>query len=243
MQIAGSKASFAVLGAAAALAACAEPASEQIAQPERDPIVEQALNDHLMVDPDLAFQNEGNAALTIGFDHSIPPIDARPETVAMIRDAARIRLLEGGEVLDLPTPVVKEGVSTLGNAITAGERASLLPETRDCADRLDNSAIWAARLPGFAEILPRGAVVDAAGSNSGECRLRVVTYRTPLPPEEALQFHFTLLWRADFEPRYVAVGETETGIRGSKRSTHAAIHAHPSLDGLTEIDIVTFERE
>ena len=224
------------------VAACGEQSSEPVAVTEPDPMVQQALNDRLMTDPDLAFQNEANAALTVNFDHSIPPIDAGPEALVKVREEARIRLIENGEVLDLPEGVKDAKVASLEGAMNAQERAALLPATRDCANSLAYSAIWAARLPDFAEIVPRGAVVEAAGTDSAPCRLRVVTYRTPLPPEEALQFHYTLLDRAGLKPRHVAVSETEQALQGARRSAHATIHARTISGGLTEVDIVTLER-
>lgn len=232
-----------ILGAALALSSCSGSSDEPVAELERDPIVTQALNDRLMVDPDLAFQNEGNAALTIGFDHSLPPIDQGPDTLAAIREEARIRLLEDGNISDLPAAAEDAEVVSLADAFNAQERAALLPAARKCADGLAYSAIWAARLPDFAEIVPRGAVMEAAGSDGKDCKLRVVTYRTPLSPEEALQFHFTKLTRAELKPRHVILGETEQVLQGAKRTAHATIHARPMAGGLTEVDLVTLVRD
>ena len=107
---------------------------------------------------------------------------------------------------------------------------------------LASSAIWAARLPEFAEIVPRGAVVEGAGTNNAQCRLRVVSYRTPLPPEEALQFHFTLFDRAGLKPRHLLVSGTEHALLGDKQGAEARIHARVIAGGLSEVDIVTLER-
>lgn len=222
--------------------ACGVERSEPVAVAEPDPMVQQALNDRLMTDPDLAFQNEANAALTVGFDHSIPPIDAGPETLALVREETRIRLLETGDVLDLPDGVKEAKIASLEDALNAQERAALLPATRDCANSLTSSAIWAARLPDYAEIVPRGAVVEAAGTDSPQCRLRVVTYRTPLPPEEALQFHYTLLDRAGLNPRHILVNRNEHAVRGTSSLSDAAFHARQVEGGLTQVDIVTLER-
>lgn len=224
------------------IASCGEGEGEPVAMPEQDPIVQQALNDRLMVDPDLAFQNEGNAALTIGFDHSLPPIDAGPDTLATIREEARISLLEGGAIPALPEAVENDSVVSLARASSAQERAALLPATRNCSRSLAYSAIWAARLPDFAQIVPRGAVVDAAGADQNGCRLRVVTYRTPLSPDEALQFHFTLAERAGLKPRHLRIKDGEQVLQGAKRSASVAIHTRPALGGLTEVDIVSIER-
>lgn len=230
-------------GFALILSACAQSEDTEQEETFGDPIIQQALNDRLMADPDLAFQNEGNAALTIGFDHSLPPIDAGPDVVAHIRDELRLRLLERGEVLDLPSPAEDAQVQPLGGLFDASARAAKVPATAQCPGEMRYSAIWAARLPDYAEIVPRGAVVEAAGTDGKECKLRVVSYRTPLPVEEALQFHWTKLERAELKPRYLTLAAGEMALQGAKRSAAIAVHARPFSDELTSVDIVSLEKQ
>lgn len=230
-------------GFALILSACAQSEDRETEEDFGDPIIQQALNDRLMVDPDLAFQNEGNAALTIGFDHSLPPIDTSPDTLLQIRDDARVRLLDGGAVLELPEASQSDDVEPLAGVFNARERALKVPASRQCLDGLEYSAIWAARLPSFAEILPRGAVVEAAGTGLKRCKLRVVSYRTPLSVKEALQFHWTNLVRAELKPRYLELAGGEYALQGAKRSAAVAINAWPFSDKLTSVEIISLERE
>ncbi|WP_427965811.1 hypothetical protein [Altererythrobacter sp.] len=211
--------------------------------PEMDPLVQQALNDRLMTDPDLAFQNEGNAALTIGYDHSLPRIENGPEITALTRDETRMALLDGGEIAELPASISEPEIASYTEDLSAEERARMAGVAEACAQGLEHSTIWAARLQDYAEIVPRGAVVDAAGSDRAGCKLRIVTYRTPLAIEDVMQFNFTLAVRAGFDPEYLAGSGPERAIRGRKGGKNLAVYVRPGFDGLTDVDIVSAERD
>lgn len=90
--------SFATAIACVLPAACSEPESEAAA-PEvlsSDPLLARALNDPLMVDPDLSWRNEANAVIAIRDGHPLPPFDARDDARQRARDAGRLELLENG---------------------------------------------------------------------------------------------------------------------------------------------------
>ncbi|WFL77563.1 hypothetical protein P7228_00425 [Altererythrobacter arenosus] len=224
---------------AVALASCAGEASENTAKQESDPLLVRAINLPLMTDPELVSQNEANAALTIGYEQSLPPIDASPAAIATASDAARIRLIEGGQIPELPRPIASSGVPNLGEAVTSQQRAEMIEFSASCAPSVEYSAIWAARLPKFAEIVPRGAVVEAAGTDRAGCKLRSVTYLTPLPVEEALTFHYTVAQRSGLAPQ-IHEGP-EYAIRGKGKSGHLAVHLREREGGLLAVDIVTLE--
>lgn len=218
-----------VLGSLCVLAACGQDDSKAMARVERDPLLVQALNDQLMVDPDLAMLNEGNAALTISFDRSLPPIDASPDTVALTRDQMRMQLLEGGSIPDLPQP----GKASGDNSIIAA--------TCGPSESLDRSAIWAARLPSYAAIPPRGAVAKAEGGDLPRCRIRQVFYLTPLELKEVTQFHFTLASRAGMNPKLSTRSGGSLIITAQREGAQLAIEAQQSPDGLLSVKIVSVE--
>ena len=207
----------------------------------RDPIVQQALFDQLMVDPDLAFQNEGNAALTIGFDRSIPPLATSPELAISIRDEARMVLLEGGPIPMLPDPRESAEAMSFSGAVSAQHMARLVSFAEPCAEGLSYSAAWAARLPEHAAIIPRGAVMEAAGKDSRDCRLRSISYRTPATPVDAAQFHYTLAKRAKLAPRLYASPDGAQSIITRFEGTGLAVHARDLGNGLTSVELVSLE--
>jgi len=92
------------LANALALAGCGNAAPEEDGRPPADPALAAALNEQMMVDPDLALMNPRNAAVLVPGPSSapIPPEDTSPETVAVAR--AEATRLSGGRVLRAPAP-------------------------------------------------------------------------------------------------------------------------------------------
>lgn len=226
--------SFALL---AALSACSSEASTTANEHEVDPLLVRALNVPLMTDLDLASQNEANAALTIGFEQSLPPIDRSIGTIAAARDEARFILLDAGDIPDLPKAQAQPDLVSLGPALTAEARANLFEFTGDCAAAVEYSAVWAARLPDFARIVPRGAVVEAAGVEEARCKIRSVTYLTPLSVDDILTFHYTQASRAGLSP--VVLEGDEHAIHGEGSMGALALHVEARENGLYAVHIVT----
>ena len=50
---------------------------------------------------------------------------------------------------------------------------------------------WAAKLPAAFPVYPRGNTQEAAGTDEGQCALRVVSFLTPVALEEVLAFYYT----------------------------------------------------
>lgn len=234
---------FLALSALGALSACSGEAEQEDVNDTRDPLIEQALGDQLLADLDLASQNEANAALTVGFDSSIPPLLTGPESRAKARTAMRSLLLEGGEIADLPDPNGDAELQELKGALTAAERASRIGFAKECAERLNYSAIWAARLPDHAAIAPGGAVIEAAGNPQKQCNIRIISYVTDLPVDEALQFHFNMARRAELKPLYIkgdGAGD-ESAIQAISSKASIAVHASERGGFQTEVHIVSRE--
>lgn len=231
---------FAILSVFGALSACSQSSDDDaVVVDARDPLIEQALGDHLMVDPDLASQNEANAALTVGFDSSIPPILAGPERRAAAKTAMRTALLEGGAIADLPSPDEETDFATLKGALTAAERASRVNFAKECAQRLNYSAVWAARLPDHAVLAPRGAVTEAAGNPEAACNIRIISYLTDLPVIEVMQFHYNQAARAKLTPAYSDADESVLLAKSAKFGF--AVHARENGGFQTQVDLISRE--
>jgi hypothetical protein len=82
------------------LAACGEEAPVvDVAADHSDPLMDGALADHIMVDPDMVARNGANQAASLGTgDGSIPLPDAGPEAVAAAR-AEAIALVGGSAAM------------------------------------------------------------------------------------------------------------------------------------------------
>jgi len=224
---------------ALAVAACGSAAPERkAAEPDPDPALAAALADPLMVDPDLSRQNPAGAALGGGGPATapIPPFDRSAEAVEAAR--AEALRLAGGKLVAAPVPVPGEG----GGAGLTPERTAIAALAsgsagRDCARRLGYSAIWAARLPAALPVYPRGHVQEAAGSDQPGCRLRIVTFVSPVPLGDVVDFYWTRARAAGLAPQH-RIGGTDHVISG--RSGEAAFAAYlRERDGLSEVDLVT----
>ncbi|MXO89749.1 hypothetical protein [Pontixanthobacter aquaemixtae] len=220
-----------------AIAACSDGANDgQGGEP--DPATEQALNDQIMVDPDLANQNEGNAALTGGTDQSIPPENMTPAAIQDARDQA-FALVGGSDGLkDLPEAQNVEGNRTEAEMLTATTRAAAFAGNTNCVENAKYSASWAANLPTVFPVYPRGSTKEAAGTNMGGCSLRTVTFLSPVPLEEVLAFYFSRATTAGYSTQHV-VQDGDNVLSGTKGKASYVIYGRQLPSGLTEVDLIT----
>lgn len=201
--------------------------------PPRDPVVVAALNDPLMTDPDLLTQAQPGTLFVMPGPASapIPLIDRGDEELDRARAAA-------GR-LAAPPPLAPEAAPAAGVTL-ADTMAILLAEfdgPRGCADRIGYTAQWGARLPAAVPIYPRGHLQDAAGSDAPDCRLRAVTFLTPVPAAEVAAFYATRAGQAGWRPRYQRAGE---GLRLAARAGATGFAAWlGARDGVTVVTLVT----
>jgi hypothetical protein len=221
-----------LLLASALLSGCGEePAATE---PEDDPALSGALNEPIMVDPDLVGQNRANSAASLpSLDDSLPAIDAGPEAVAAAR-AEALRVVGGpGRMKKAPEPRETSGPLPADAALTIAARAS----TR-CAARVETTAEWAARLPHAFPVYPRGAVQEAAGTDAGDCALRVVSFVTPVPLGEVMDFYFTRARTAGFSAQRL-LHDGDDVLAGVKGGASYVVYARRRPSGNTEVDLVT----
>ncbi len=224
-----------------ALAACSEQASE--AAPElltQDPQLARALNDPLMVDPDLAWRTEANAVITMRDGHPLPPIEAREDSAARAREEARLELLEGGQIPSLPALASGEGAPRLENLTTAGEMVEAVGGRTDCIEGLEGDLIWSTRMPPTSAIMPHGMVQQAAGIDVGTCVIRVVRYLTPVGIDDALEYHWTKVDRARFDITRFARPSVQ--LHAERRDQKMVIEFHEGPGGMTSVELVHWRK-
>ena len=225
--------------AALALAACqpAQPAADPNA--ERDPAAAAALNDPIMVDPDLASQNRGNSALSGGgpAQGDLPGFVRTPEEAATAR-AAALTLL-GGPASAAPAPTATQPVSRLAGALTMPALAAAAGiAAPGCADQLSFTMDWAAKLPAGLPIYPRGHAVMAAGSDAAGCKVRAVRFVTPVSLSDAVDFYYASARAAKLPAQHRREGSDEV-VAGAPGGGAYAVYIRQRGDGLTEVDLFT----
>lgn len=221
-----------------ALAACGSqperPARDPLAA---DPLLAAALHDPLMIDPDLSWRSEANAAVTIPASNALPPFARSDEAALAAREAARLELLEGGSVPDLPTPAVFPGPSGLAEARTAPAMLDAAGAPARCAEGLAEGFAFAADLPPPARIMPHGMVQQAAGGGAG-CEARVIRYLTPAAAEDALQYHFTRAARARLSPKVFEEPERSLAAVDAEGGGNLVVAVRPGPGGMSAVDLV-----
>lgn len=85
-----------------------------------------------------------------------------------------------------------------------------------CGAPFQYGAEWAGRLPAEFPAYPGGRVTEAAGSNRGDCAVRVVTFQTRDPANRVLEYYRSLASRAGFSAEQQARGGDQVlgGTRG-----------------------------
>ena len=225
-----------------ALSACggSAPVAETYVVNEVDPYIARALNDPLMVDPDLAYRNEANAAIAIGYDHAIPSFKGTEDSAGAAREVARLELLEDGPIRDLPMPSLETGPASLANQFGVEAVLEVVDAPSRCRKDIKGDFAYAASLPDIARVMPHGMVRLAAAVEAPDCELRIVRYVTPVPIEDALQYHYTLATREGFEVSYFA--EPEASLMTDRRGTYLRVFARATTGNLTAVDVATWSR-
>ena len=213
-----------------------------------DPVLARALNDPLMTDPDLAHRTHANAAITIGFDHALPVISYSEETAKRAREEARLQLLEAGAISELPAPQADGALNSFAQVWDAPGvlRSADLParcigdESSDLASRMTGDFALAADLPEAAQIMPHGMVQVSASVMEKGCEARLIRYVTPAAIDDVLQYHFNMAERSRLAPRYFKAPEPI--IKAVRGSGNLEVHARQGARGLTQVDLVYWQR-
>lgn len=227
-----------LLTSLAALGACGrDNDSAAAARPAQDPIVVRALAAPLMTDPDLSSRNPIGDAIAGGGPAlaDMPAFLADEAAIAAATQEAE-RLAGGpiepvGDGDEAPEPMLAGGVTLLQRAAAIGGPGQA------CGASASYAMAWSLRLPAALPIYPRGNLLDAAGSDSAGCALRVVRFVTPVDPARVLGFYRARARAAGFAPRLSRTGEVRR-LSGSGRGAAFAIEVRRRSDGLSEIDLV-----
>ncbi|WP_369025577.1 hypothetical protein [Qipengyuania sp. RANM35] len=228
------------LAALALVSACGDNATGPKEGEAMDPASQQALNDELMTDPDLANRNEAGAALSGTGNDAVPEIDKSTRAI----EAARTRAVElvGGTANMKPAPAARQLAANAPDtkAMVAAAKAAVTPGGANCADSVEYGAAWAAKLPATFPVYPRGNTQEAAGTDEGDCALRIVTFLTPVEIDEIFAFYASRATAAGYAVEHVLKGEANI-LSGTKGKSAVVVYATRLPSDVTQIDLVTSE--
>jgi hypothetical protein len=200
-----------------------------------DPALTGALQDQIMVDPQLGRQANGDAIR--------PPSQPYSGGVPGDAVAANGEKIDTAGLLKTPAPVsgkecpqcvaARESVTLAG--IAARQKNA---RTRGCAGSLKYSASWAQRLPADLPLYPQARVTEAAGAQ-GNCALRVVSFSAAQPMQTLLDWYYTRAVRAGYSAEHQLDGAQHIlgGTRGRDDGAYV-LFLTPRKDGGTDVDLV-----
>lgn len=223
------------------LSACGEdPKPQAKSVDEGDAALSGALADQIMVDPDLAGQNQAGGGIAVGTGSAaLPPEDNSPEAIAAARQEALAMVGGSGKMQEAPKARNVSGNQPVGAELTAASRAAATSRSgADCAGKVQYTMVWADRLPETFPVYPRGNVQEAAGTDQDGCALRVVNFTTPVPLNEVMNFYYTRASAAGFKADRARQGEDDM-LGGSKGTSSYVIYTRRLSTGRTEVDLVT----
>jgi len=219
-----------------ALAACSgnpgNDGDEATSANQVDPALASALQDQIMVDPALSQQANGDAIR--------PP--GQPYSGGVPADGvAAGGAVKDGDLMHAPAPVQAEKNNASNDATTLGGLAARQKDARTagCAANLQYAAGWANRLPADLPLYPQARVTEAAGADSGQCALRVVSFSSPQPMQAMLDWYYTRATRAGYTSEHQVDGDEH--ILGGTRDRDSGayvIYMTARPDGGTDIDLV-----
>ncbi len=203
-----------------------------------DPAVTGALQDQIMVDPQLADQRNGNAVRPPNKPYSgaVPASD-----VAVGGSAAT------GKLMQAPAPTkAKEckACKASGSSVTLGALAEQQGNAKvaGCAANIQYSTRWAARMPADMPIYPGANVIEAAGTDNDKCRLRIVNFHSDVPLNTMVNWYYTRARQAGFSAEHQIDGDGSEHVLGGTRSRDDGAYVvwiRPLDGGGTDVDIVT----
>ena len=131
--------------------------------------------------------NDADPALTSALEDQImvdPALTQQSNSLAVRRPAGPVQA-------QYPKPGDTEAQAAAMDDLAQGRGAA-------CGSGLDYNRGWAERLPAAFGVFPGGRVTEAAGSNKGDCRVRVVSYAAAAPAQRILEWYRASATRAGY---------------------------------------------
>ncbi len=163
-----------------------------------------------------------------------------PASEQALNGDSRAAELVGGTNALRPAPAPRDlgTQATVTKAMQKAAQAAVSPGGGNCAEQVEYSTAWAAKLPGTFPVYPRGNTKEAAGTDEGACALRVVSFRSPVPLDEVLAFYNTRALANGYSAEHVkAAGDNI--LSGTKGEAAYVVYGRRLPSGVTEIDLVT----
>ncbi len=210
-----------------------------------DPAINAALDDRILVDPQLT-----DSANVAAVSEAAQPLNgARPADTGYEGSAASAKDLADTKIIHAPAPTVvaaEDCESCAENrAVTLGGLAKDEAIGRGrgggkgtCDAKLQYGAAWATRMPAAFPVYPKGRVKEAGGVDGGICDIRVVSFVTSSPMKDIVDYYYTRARRSGYSAEYqIRAGEhTLGGVRSNDGGAYVVTFNQTAAG--TTVDIV-----
>ena len=202
-----------------------------------DPALKSAINEPIVVDPQLVGQSNRLAVRPADnpANGAVPvlPGDAAKAQADAVRQA-------GGKLLSAPAPTPGTAMAssvTLG--AVAREQAARQGGNANCTKKLTYGMEWAQRLPEPFTLYPGAQLMEAAGAQADGCTLRAASFVTAAPRQSVMDYYYTLARRAGYDGEHKVLGGDHVlgGTRGADGSAYFIVLAD-APGGRTSVDII-----
>lgn len=197
-----------------------------------DPALKGALEDQIVVDPNLAGQSNRNAVRSA--DKS-----ANGALPVLSGDAAKASAealkLAGGKLMSAPAPTAaKAGAPAATLGALARQQGG-----KGCTDKLKYDMQWASRLPEPFAVYPGAQLMEAAGADEGKCAVRAASFVTAVPKQGVIDYYYTLARRAGYDAEHQVMDGDNVlgGTRGSDAAAYFIVFTD-APGGRTTVDII-----
>ncbi|MEP7351175.1 MAG: hypothetical protein ABI668_14645 [Sphingorhabdus sp.] len=206
-----------------------------------DPAMNAALNDRILVDPDLTDGGNANAVKSA----NKPLSGAIPADRGYEGDAS-IEALDGAKLMRAPKPAVVGEEDCTNCGTNRGQTLGALAADQGvtsgkgtCDAKLQYGAGWATRMPPEFPVYPKGRVKEAGGVDGGICDIRVATFTTSAKMQNVVDYYYTRARKSGFSAEYqVRAGEHVLGGTRDNDGGAYFITFNPHPGGGTSVDIV-----
>jgi hypothetical protein len=195
-----------------------------------DPVLQSALKDQIMVDPQLVQQANADTVRPPLQPQSgaVPPDGIADAAHKPVRDAVRSAPPPSGECRQC---------AAARKALTLGALAASRGASAQCAANVAYSAGWANRLPQGVPLYPDARVSEAAGADRDGCALRVVSFASAAPMQRLVDWYYTRTTDAGYRAEHQADGN-EHILAGTKKDAAFLIVLNPRTGGGTSVDLM-----
>ncbi len=205
-----------------------------------DPVLTSALEDQIMVDPALTGQANTHAVRAADKPAQTPiPTEATggPAPAAAIPLGQRI-VVQAAKTAPGASYAAAAPASAATPASTPGSAKSAKASFNGCGMDVSYSMAWSARMPADLPLYPQAKVAEAAGSDSGACRLRAVTFSTAAAPRNLVDYYLSTARKAGYEAEFTTEGGEQmvAGHRGDGAAFYVILT--PRQSGGTMADMV-----